>query len=404
MIVRRFLLWAQHAAAGQRAEAAAALARAYLYSDLAAPERREVETALMALLDDASPLVRRSLAEAFANATSAPRLVVLALAGDRGDIAGLVLARSPVLRDEDLVDCVALGDAETHAAVAGRPSVSVGVAAALAEIAGPAALVLLLGNPEAEILPASLRRMLERHGEDGALREGLLGRADLPVEIRQAVAGRVATALSSFVTACGWLTRERSARVAQDARERTTLVLSTGSERDDLPTFAAHLRTSGQLTGTLILRAILGGRTAFAEAALADLADLPLSRAAALMHDRRGAGLRALCRRAGLPTALQAAIEGALSAHRDGTAGLAEAGPGLSRRMIERALTACEALPAEEARAILSLLVRFDAEAARDEAREIARSLSQEDAVAAVLDAVPSALLAQYCQERAEAA
>ena len=59
-IVRRFLAFAQSAGPEARAEAASALARAYLHSDLAAPMRAEAELAMTALLDDPSLLVRRA--------------------------------------------------------------------------------------------------------------------------------------------------------------------------------------------------------------------------------------------------------------------------------------------------------------------------------------------------------
>ena len=51
-IVRRFLAWAQCADEETRAHGASALARAYLYSNLAAPVRAEAALAMTALLDD----------------------------------------------------------------------------------------------------------------------------------------------------------------------------------------------------------------------------------------------------------------------------------------------------------------------------------------------------------------
>src|SRR3712207_2209337 len=185
MIVRQFLLGAQTAPSGQRAEAAGALARAYLYSDLSPEDRWEAETAMTALLDDPSPLVRRALAEAFANAKDAPRHLVVALANDQDDVAALVLSRSPVLPDADLVDCAALGGELVQTAIALRPRVPVAVSAALAEIAGAASLTALAGNKGAEITDFSFARMVERHGGEADLREALLARPDLPLPIRQ---------------------------------------------------------------------------------------------------------------------------------------------------------------------------------------------------------------------------
>src|SRR5512147_234771 len=94
MIVRQFLQWIRHAPPGERAEATSALARAYLHSDLTADDLAAAEGAMIMLLDDPSPLVRRALAEVFASAQKAPRVVVHALAADQPEIAIPVLSRS----------------------------------------------------------------------------------------------------------------------------------------------------------------------------------------------------------------------------------------------------------------------------------------------------------------------
>ncbi|RVU16308.1 DUF2336 domain-containing protein [Methylobacterium oryzihabitans] len=390
MTIRQFLLWTRHDSAGRRAEAAAALARAYLYAGLAGEGRREARTALMALLDDPSPVVRRALAEACANAAEAPRPLVVALAQDQPDIAALVLARSPVLTDPDLVDCAAIGEEAARLAIADRPYLSPMLCGALAEIAGPAALARLAANPGAEITRGSLLRLVDRHGDDGSLREALLARADLPLDVRQAVTARLAASLSDFVVGCGWLSPERGARVAREASERTTLGLAEGAERGDLRRLVEHLRRNGQLTAGLILRALLTRRIAFTEAAFSDLTGLTPERTAGLLHDPHG-GFPALYRRAGLPGTLQPAFAAALSAWREESRGLsALGGPALSRRMIERALTACETMPFAESHALVALLNRFESEATRDEARGLARSLAGETAVAAALEALPA--------------
>ena len=109
MIVRHFLDWVRTAPAGQRAEATGALARAYLYSDLSPDDAAAAEGALLMLLDDASPLVRRALADTLAASEHAPPAIVLALAADQPQIAAPVLALSPLFVDADLVDAIATG-------------------------------------------------------------------------------------------------------------------------------------------------------------------------------------------------------------------------------------------------------------------------------------------------------
>ena len=67
MIVRQFLHWVRAAKPGERAEATSALARAYLYSDLSPDDLAAAEGAMVMLLDDPSPLVRRAMSEVFAS-------------------------------------------------------------------------------------------------------------------------------------------------------------------------------------------------------------------------------------------------------------------------------------------------------------------------------------------------
>ncbi|MDR7038372.1 uncharacterized protein (DUF2336 family) [Methylobacterium sp. BE186] len=377
MMIRQFLAWTQHDSAGRRAEAASALARAYLYGNLGPDAAWEAKTAILALLDDASPLVRRALAEACAASARAPRPLVVTLAADQPEIASLVLARSPILTDADLVDAAAMGCEAVRCVIAGRHHLTHAVAGALAEIGGPETLARLAANPTARITTGRLLRMVARHGDDATLREALLARADLPLEVRHAVAGRLAETLSGFVTACGWLSPERGERMTREARERALLDLCAGAGAAALARVVQHLRASGQLNAGLVLRAVLSGQMAFAETALADLAGLDRARVAGLVRSARGYG--GLHLRAGLPEALLPAFSAALSAWREAETGATSlSGAGLSRRMIERALTACEDMPFSEMQAVTALLARYEAEAARDEARAVARAIAEQ--------------------------
>ena len=92
MIVRHFLQWVRTASPPARADATGALARAYLYSDLSPDDRAAAEGAMLLLLDDPSPLVRRALAETLAPSAAAPPAIVHALACDQPDIACLQIS------------------------------------------------------------------------------------------------------------------------------------------------------------------------------------------------------------------------------------------------------------------------------------------------------------------------
>ncbi|GJE73497.1 DUF2336 domain-containing protein [Methylorubrum suomiense] len=397
MILRQFLTLTQHASAERRAEAAGTLARAYLDGSLGPDAAWEAKTALLALLDDPVLAVRRALAEACADSASAPRPLVVALASDHPEIACLVLARSPVLMDADLVDCVAIGCEAARSAVAARTDLSRPVAAALAEVAGLPSLVALAKNPRAAIGTAAFLRMVDRHGEDAALCQALLARHDLTIEVRHAVVARLAEQLARVGQDAGWMNSERGARVARDARDAAALALGDEAGETGLARLITHLRVQEQLTAGLILRAILSLRLPFAEAALAELSGLSRARVAGLMFEPYGAGFTALHRRAGLPILLLPAIQAALTVWREAADGRnGPTGPRLARSMIEAALTACETLPFAEARGLVALLARFEAEAARDEARLFAQEQMEAHSrdEAAPLLAVPEALAA----------
>jgi len=393
MIVRRFLLWARTANAEARAAGAGALAGVYLRSGMAEEDRHEAETALIALVDDPSPLVRRAIAEEMASSSRAPRTLVLSLIADPGDVAALVLAHSPVLNEADLVDAAAVGDDLAQRAIALRRNLPAGACAALAEVGCEEALLSLAGNPNADIPDFSLERMVERAGSSGALREALLNRRDLPTGLRQAIAGMVSDALMSFVTGCGWLTPERSARLARESTERVAVALAAGGQDSDAPAIVEVLRVNGRLTSGLMLRSLLSGEPALAEAAFVTLADLPPQRVAALLRDKRGSGLKALYRKAGLPDSLQPAFTAAITALNLRGFDAPGRGGGIDRAILREVLIACEARDGPESQALMGLLRRMDAEAAREEARAMADGFADDAALAFLVETDPALLV-----------
>jgi uncharacterized protein (DUF2336 family) len=370
MIVRQFLQWVRTAPAADRADATSALARAYLYSDLSKDDRIAAEGAMLMLLDDGSPLVREALARALAASAEAPPSVVFALAGDLPEIAAIVLERSPLLIDADLVDRVGSGAAWAQVAIARRHSLPRPVAAALAEVGTAEACLILIESPDADLPTFSLDRLIERHGHLAAVREALLARDDLSAAHRQALVVKLSTTLAGFVVDRNWMAQERAQGIAREACEKATVTIAAAAAPNDTARLVRHLRESAQLTAGLILRALLSGNVDLFEQALVELSGLPAARVAGLVHDRHGAGLRALYERTGLPPSTLPAVKAALDAmHETGFLGEPGGPARLKRRMIERVLTSCEDHPSADVEPLLMLLRRFATEAAREEAR-----------------------------------
>jgi uncharacterized protein (DUF2336 family) len=370
MIVRQFLQWVRQAPAGERAEATSALARAYLYSELSPDDLAAAEGAMIMLLDDPSPLVRRALSEAFATAETAPQVVVQALAADQPDVALPVLACSPLLFEDDLVDLIATGHTDVQIAIAGRVPLPRALAAAIAEVGAADACLTLLENPAADIASFSVDRMIERFGHLAQIRENLLAREDLPMAMRQALLSKLSQTLAGFVAARQWLGPEHAEFATKDACEKATVALAADTSYDEVGALVQHLRQSGQLTAGMILRALLSGNVVLFEEALAELSGVSIDRVTAYIHDKNISGFRALYREAGLPELAYPAFREALVAMRAGALIGEQGGAArLKRRMVERVLNACMDERSEDAASLLALLRRFAVEAAREEAR-----------------------------------
>jgi len=378
MIVRQFLHWVRTAPAAERADATTALARAFLYSELTPDDRAAAEGALIMLLDDPSPLVRIALAKALAFSEFSPPPVILALA--EPEVASWVLEHSPLLVDADLVDAVATGRAPAQAAIANRAALPSAVSAAIAEVGAAEACLVLIENVQAEIAPFSLDRIVARFGHLAAVREAMLARDDLPAATRQGLVAKLSETLAGFVAAREWLEQDHARRVAKEACEKATVTLAAVSCDDEIRPLIRHLRESGQLTAGLVLRALLSGNVDMFEEALAELSGMALARVSALVHDKGIAGFRALYDKAGLPASTYPAFREAVEAMREGGfIGYVGAATRLKRRMVERVLTRCAEETLGDIEPLLTLLRRFAAEAAREEARMFCDELVASD-------------------------
>jgi uncharacterized protein (DUF2336 family) len=369
MMIRAYLDWSQNATAQDRAEAAAMLVDVYLHAELSPEDRRDAEAALTMVLEDVSPLVRRALAEALGGSDRAPRHVIAVLAADQAEIAAIVLANSPILTEAELLEHAAFGQPVQQLALAGRPHVSAGVAATLCETCAAAVAIALLDNSGAELSLASLHRLVARHGEDGALREALLARGDLPPDLHMALTDAAARHLAAFAQGCGWLPEARALKLRREATETAAITLAQTASRHDVQSLAVRLRQAGHMTPQLLMRAVLSGEIRLFAAALADLAEVEPARAEGFVLGRGMVGFGALYRKAGLPGALEPAFAAAVAGWQNLSRGQNVTEGRLSRILIETVLTGVALLEGPEIGRLRALLMTYQAEAARDEAR-----------------------------------
>ncbi|MDO5895957.1 DUF2336 domain-containing protein [Agrobacterium sp. Azo12] len=300
MIVKAFLRWSETAKVADRASAANALGRAYLVEGMNKEQHEAAYMALTYLLDDPSPRVRLSLAEAICDSPVAPRAIVFALAEDQPEISGTVIMRSPVLRDMDLVDLVGRGDVATRSFIAARPYLTRGVCAALAEVADLGELFILLENELIDISRISLRRIVERFGEQAEIRNLLLERDDLPADARHALLNHVGSALACSDLVNAFVDRSRIDYVIRDAGDTATVEILASVPQADMPAFVDHLRKSGELNPALLIYALCAGRLSFFSEAMSNLSQLDEKRVRSILATGRVPAVQVLFHSAGL--------------------------------------------------------------------------------------------------------
>jgi uncharacterized protein (DUF2336 family) len=242
------------------------------------------------------------------------------------------------------------------------------VAAAIAEVGTAESCLELIENPDADIAPFSIDRIVARYGHLAAIRESLLAQDDLPVGTRQALVAKLSQTLADFVTARSWLGKDRALRIVTEACEKATVTLA--ADTMEIRPLVRHLRETGQLTAGLVLRALLCGNCALFEESLAELSGMSLERVFGLVHGNGNSGFRALYNKAGLPASTYPAFREAIEAmHEDVLLGETGDASRLKRRMVERVLTRCERSALGDIEPLMTLLRRFATEAAREEAR-----------------------------------
>jgi len=301
MVVEYFLEWAESAPVSKRIEATGALVRAFLHSDLSVDEREETEAALTTLLEDPSPGVRLALAEGLGAWDTAPRHLITALARDNVEISTIVLSRSPVFHDSELVDIAASGDMARQIAIACRPVLSPALVAAICEVACEEACLGLIMNPATRFSPQNLRRLAERHGTVSELRNALLGRADLPPETHLILINKLGEALNSLVSKRSWMPGVRADNAIREACDKASISFAANAPDSDVDRVVKSLIESGRMTVSYLLRAVCMGNITLVAKAFSELSGVSFARVEAILSNDREAAFKAVYDRADLP-------------------------------------------------------------------------------------------------------
>lgn len=266
-----------------------ALCRTQAPTDDCAPALSDI---FLRLARDAETHIRQTLAEQLSDAAWAPRPLLELLVRDEIEIARPLIARSPLLRDEDLMRILVEASVDHQVEVARRPNISGRVADAIIDAAQPAPMAALAGNSTAEISEPGLMRLIEQARRIAALRAPLSRHPRLNQRLAQQLYGLVGEALRSelqsrFTDAGANLPAAITAAIeAASDRPRApamnVLLVTSGhgqGDRDEMDRrLVDKLQASAQLKPGFLVRAVREQQLGLFEHGLSAMSGIPLAR------------------------------------------------------------------------------------------------------------------------------
>ncbi len=218
----------------------------------------------IALTRKAEQEIRQVLAQRLAKADWAPAALVRMLAADEIEIARPVIAGSPLLLDDDLLQLLADCSIEHQIQVALRPDLGAAVARAIVAGADPAVMTALASNRSARIEPAVFADLVERSRQLAALRAPLTRHPSLSEDLalrlyqwvgdalRQAIGDRFSIDPARLAEAL-----QSAAQTTAQATARDTAVAWNAASADETDArLVAKLHAAGQLRPAYLIRAL----------------------------------------------------------------------------------------------------------------------------------------------------
>lgn len=251
----------------------------------AAPPSGELSPVLgeifLTLARQAEREVRKVLAERLSAADWAPSTLINVLALDEIEIARPILAASPVLRDDDLLQVLVKASLEHQIAVARRPNISGRIADAVIDRGDPIVLTALATNRSAEISQDGLRRMVDLSRRIAALRSPLSRHPRLTGAMAEEMYQWVGEALRQSIVTRFDVDEAKLTAAVYDAVQgvmlparHSELADIEGSARDEMERrLAAKLHAAGQLKPGVLVRAAREKRLGLFIHGLATLGD-----------------------------------------------------------------------------------------------------------------------------------
>lgn len=218
----------------------------------------------IALTRSAEREIRQVLAQRLAKVDWAPAALVKMLAADEIEIARPVIAASPLLLDDDLLQLLSDGSIDHQIQIALRPNIGAAVARAIIAGADPAVMTALATNRSARIEAPDFTQLVDQSRQLAALRAPLTRHPSLDEDLALRLYQWVGEALRQAISDRFTIDPARLADAVQ-AAARTSAGQTTGQvaaaewaltadEADSR--LVAKLHAAGQLRAAYLIRAL----------------------------------------------------------------------------------------------------------------------------------------------------
>lgn len=309
--------------------------------DLSAREKIVVEEILWFIARDVAVMVRRALAVTLRNSANLPHEIAQKLIRDVDSVAVPVLAFSPVLDEDDLLEILKSKAAAKMMAVSKRAHIGGDLVKAIVRYGDSRVIASVAANDGAEIGCELGSQMLDIYHDNDLIKESFIARRDLPILLVEKLLTMVSSEAAQRLYENHEVPLDIAVEIAGQSRERASVdFIAQSWISNDLSALISRLDKEDRLTNTLIIRAACCGQIRFCEQALAQKSGVSLYKSALMIHDSGPFGLKALCTQAGLDGRDFAILRASLTIYRD----LASAGGKISRKkyqstMLERVLS-----------------------------------------------------------------
>ena len=342
--------------------------------DAESPEidRKQVVPVVLKLAVDPVKDVRRALADGLRSIADLHADIVFSIIADEDDIALPFLSLTPALNHWHMLAVLRVGDEPRQRIIVKRHDLSAEALAYAIKAGSLEICLVLFENRSVKFDANAYHTLYSRFGQAPEMAELLMGRVDLPLDLRIMQAKRASNRMHQLMAEKGWIAANDAADLVADAEDTAILRILVEANNQELAQAIPFLVSKNMLIPSIILRAAAIGEMKVVQWSLAHLSNISLSRAHELMYGRGLMGLKSLHSKSGLPQSCYGLLQAACDVVKDAREEKTPLDPeNFGRRLIEALMTRYEHMQTAERTKNLEFIGRF----AEDRVRKIAQRL-----------------------------